>query len=238
MASIALVPGSSPYLPVFTDPFSRIRFEAHEPASSPYRWAQYLAGLEERYSRHGVQRALDRASLQDGSTSLFFIAIDASGEPVGGLRCRGPLRSARDARVLTEFAGSPYVPNIQRLLSAHLSLGIVEVKGCWVSTKGESPPVSSGLSRCYVHAMDLLHARFACCSAASHAVGRWETSGGRVVQDVGPVAYPDPRYQTVMVWWDRKLVDRLAERGQRERIGREARQLVGEPAPVPALCPT
>jgi molybdopterin/thiamine biosynthesis adenylyltransferase len=185
---------------------------------------------------HGIERALDRASMQAGfTTSLFFVAFDVDDRVVGGLRCHGPLRSVDDAHLLTEFSGSPGLGAIRSRLAAHLNMGILEIKGCWVSVNAVCKrAVSDGLARCYVHAMDLLQARFACCSSAGHAVKRWATSGGRVVDGVPPVAYPDARYQTVMLWWDRKLVDRLSEPSQLERIAVEGRALVEQDIEVVA----
>ena len=230
MASITLVPDSFRSWSVFTDQASGVRFEAHHPSSRPDRWQQYLTGIEERYSLHGIERALDRASMQAGfTTSLFFVAFDVDDRVVGGLRCHGPLRSVDDAHLLTEFSGSPGLGVIRSRLAEHLNMGILEIKGCWVSVNAACKrAVSDGLARCYVHAMDLLQARFACCSSAGQAVKRWATSGGRVVDGVAPVAYPDARYQTVMLWWDRKLVDRLSEPSQLERIAREGRALVDQ----------
>jgi hypothetical protein len=72
-----------------------------------------------------------------------------------------------------------------------------------------------------VHALTVLDVRYAFCTAASHAVPRWESSGGVVSTEVAPVPYPDDRYQTSLMWWDRQHVLELM-------TGRQLRAVVSE----------
>jgi len=59
------------------------------------------------------------------------------------------------------------------------------------------------LARMFVHLLTVMNVRYAFCTAAEHAVQRWQSSGGVVSTEVPAVAYPDERYQTLLMWWDR-----------------------------------
>ncbi|GAA4820294.1 hypothetical protein [Tomitella cavernea] len=51
---------------------------------------------------------------------------------------------------------------------------------------------------------------------------RWCSSGGVVADAVPATPYPDARYRTRIMWWDRAEVLVNAERGQAHKIAEEA----------------
>ena len=72
-------------------------------------------------------------------------------------------------------------------------------------------------------------------TVAAHAVRCWQTTGGVVSRTVTPVAYPDDRYRTAAMWWDRdtyadhtaseqlaRLIDESAQLHQLDRPGLSA----------------
>jgi hypothetical protein len=201
-----------------------VRFEINRPIDRQDLWEAYLAGATKSYRQYGVEAALDLPSICTGATtSLFIVGVDQNGNVVSGMRVQGPLRSNSEAHITEEFSGSPVV---RALIDEAVPRGVIEVKGCWVdSSVGSRSAVSDGLARCYVHAMDLLDVRFACCSVAAHAVRRWLSTGGQLVEAVAPVPYPDDRYETVMLWWDRLTVHRFADPEQLRQMQRESEQL-------------
>jgi hypothetical protein len=205
------------------DADSDIRFEINRPVDRQDLWSSYLTGASASYSRYGVQGALDLPSIRSGTTTaMFVVGVDLQGNVVCGMRVVGPLRSSDEAHVTEEFLGSSVV---REIIDEAVPYGVIEIKGCWVdSTVANRSAVSDALARCYVHAMDVLDVQFACCSAAGHAVRRWQGAGGRLVTELAAVPYPDHRYQTVMLWWDRSTVHRLADPEQLRRIRREREQ--------------
>jgi hypothetical protein len=221
------VPGSSPALASFVDVVSGLRIEVHHPLESPDRWRAYLDGAESRYRAHGVLRALDRPSLEDGrTTSLLFVALDDDDRVVAGIRCHGPIRAASEAYALRELAGHPELQVVRDALSDRLPAGLVEIKGAWADAADPRPGLSDAMARCHVHAMDWFGAMFAVCSAAVGVAGRWQTTGGRPMEGLAPVGYPDSRYQTILLWWDRRRLVELSDPEQWSRLLDERRQLV------------
>jgi hypothetical protein len=216
------LPAPSPRLPEphrrthfgagFTERVSGIRFEAHHPRHSPGLWRKYLEGALERYRQYGVERALDLPSILDGgSTSLFFIALSETGEALAGVRCHGPLARSADAHVLEEYLGYAGRERMRVLLEERIPDGVVEIKGCWVAAAAPyKPDLSNALARCHMYAMRWMGARFAFCSTADHSRLRWMSTGGRVAEEVAPIPYPDERYSTVVLWWDRATVAQFA----------------------------
>jgi hypothetical protein len=77
--------------------------------------------------------------------------------------------------------------------------------------------------------MNLMGVRYALGTVATHAVKRWQTTGGVVSANVVPVAYPDDRYRTVLMWWDRKTFADLAAFEQLPAIMDESAQLTAGP---------
>lgn len=201
-----------------------VRFEINRPIDRQDLWESYLSGAIASYRKHGVELALDLPSIRTGATtSLFTVGVDSNGNVVSGMRVQGPLRSSDDAHITEEFSGSPVV---RAIIDEAAPFGVIEIKGCWVDSAIEGrAAVSDALARCYVHAMDALDAQFACCSVAAHAVRRWQSTGGQLVKGLAPVPYPDDRYETVMLWWDRTTVHSFADPEQLSQIKRESEQL-------------
>jgi hypothetical protein len=177
--------------------------------------------------------------VRDGrSTALFVAAIDAAGHVSGGLRAQGRLTRPEQAHAIREWAGRPGTAEMQTQIAQRLPSGVVEVKAVWVDPDAEAKTaLTEALARAFVHTMDMLHARYALCTAAGHAVARWQTSGGVVAGDIPWVAYPDERYRTMLMWWDRTAIPQLISTAQMAALNRESRQLF-TCADVPATVPS
>jgi hypothetical protein len=191
----------------FWDPSSGARLEAHVPEERPDLWHGYVAGVIRAYQRYGVEGALDLDSFANGaSTSLFFVATNASGDVIAGLRVHGPLVMPDDAHAISEFdIDRAAQASVRRMIANRLNFGVLEVKGVWVGDSAvRRAELSATMARCFLHAMTLSGAQFAFCTAGAHAVKRWESSGARTTNSVRPVPYPDERYQTVIMWWDKE----------------------------------
>jgi hypothetical protein len=59
--------------------------------------------------------------------------------------------------------------------------------------------------------MAALNSQFALATSASHVIARWISSGGVVASRIPSTPYPDDRYRTKMMWWDRKTFANYAE---------------------------
>jgi hypothetical protein len=71
----------------------------------------------------------------------------------------------------------------------------------------------------------LLDAKFAMATSGAHVLARWRTTGGLVASQVPATPYPDERYQTTMMWWDRATYAKNADPRQILRISAEFRLL-------------
>ncbi|AOW94281.1 hypothetical protein BFN03_01915 [Rhodococcus sp. WMMA185] len=187
------------------DSRSECRFVVARAPAEPTLWDAYLEGAIVGYRKYGAEKALELSRIRDGSsTALFLVAIDAGESVAGGLRIHGPYRSADQAHAVTEWGTDPGAPAVRRMIEDRLPFGVIEAKGAWVSDsaprRGE---LVAALARIGTFSMDLLDVQFMLATAATHVLTTWGSSGGVVAQHIAPVPYPDDRYQTRLMWWDR-----------------------------------
>lgn len=200
-------------------------------------WAAYLDGARRSYRQHGVESVIEYGEVRDGRcTALFVVAVDDAGGVVGGLRVQGRLDRPEQAHAVREWAGRPGTAEMLAQIAQRLPLGVIEVKAVWVDdTTADRAALIAALARAFVHAMDIMQVRYALCTAAMHARSRWQTSGGVVAADVAAVAYPDERYRTVLMWWDRNHVADVIDADQATALSRESDLLFGRRAVVSTL---
>lgn len=210
----------------YWEPVSGARFLITRPEISPSLWAQYLDGLEKTYKSFGVEAALDlRAIFHGRELPTFAVALGPTGDVVAGVRAHGPLHAAEEAHALLEFAADPVGQStVRRFIGDRTAFGITELKGGWVDDQAQNRrELSNALARSFIHIMDAMDVQFGFCTAAVHAANRWSTVGGCPIEGLLPVAYPDERYQTTLMWWDRRTFDRYCEPDQLARIRAEQR---------------
>ena len=172
----------------------------------------YLHGARESYRKYAVESVLQYDRICDGgSTALFFTALDTDGHVAGGMRVEGRYESADQAYAVQEWAGRETAMQVHREISERIPAGVIEMKAGWVRADAwRRRELTAGLARIFIHSMNLMGVRYALGTVATHAVKRWQTTGGVVSANVLPVAYPDDRYRTVLMWWDRKTFADLA----------------------------
>jgi hypothetical protein len=207
---------------------TKCRLVVSKPALDPTLWNEYLGGALCAYAKHGVERTLSFDTIRDGAdTELFFAAVDADGKVVGGARAVGPLRSAEDSHALVEWAGSPGQVAAHKMIEDRVPYGVVEVKAAWVDDDfHQGGSIASALARVALPIMALLDVHFVMATAAAHVLDRWRSSGGVVAATIPAVAYPDERYRTKMMWWDRSTLANTAEPRQFFRMAAETNKLV------------
>ena len=224
----------------YLDPASGRLFVVARPAAQPELWAAYIDGAWLSYRQHGVEVAVDYERVRDGkSTALFFAAVEFDGRVVGGLRVQGPYTRVEQAYAVREWAGREGTDELCYQIAQRLDDGVIEIKAVWVERDAvRHNELTAALARIFVHSLKLMAVRYAFCTAASHAVPRWQSSGGVVSADVAAVAYPDERYETSMIWWDRQSVLQLIAGDQVTAILRESSQLFQQPMTAPAGSPS
>ncbi|MGS0688040.1 hypothetical protein ACVBEQ_23265 [Nakamurella sp. GG22] len=217
----------------YFDPVSGCHFVIARPAAQPELWSAYLGGARISYRRFGVERVLEYDKTRDGrSTALFFAAIDRDGQVAGGMRAQGPYPHADRAHAVVEWAGHDGAAALHAEISERIPAGVIEMKTGWVSHHAaRRMEVTAALARVFVHSMTLLNVRYALGTVAAHAVARWQTTGGVVSATVPPVAYPDDRYLTSAMWWDRESYADLATAEQLPRLIDESAQFGGADHP-------
>lgn len=193
-----------------------------QPELEPKLWLDYLDGAERSYRKHGVESAIDVAEISDGhDTAMFWAALDVSGRVIGGVRAKGPLTSADDSHAIVEWEGQPGLPAVRKMIEDRVPFGILEMKSAFVAGNSESTKgVTRALARSGFHAMSAMNLQFCMATSAPHVLDKWRSSGG-VVASIPATPYPDPRYRTKMMWWDRRTFIRHAEPGQVSKIFNE-----------------
>ena len=195
-------------------------------------WEQFLDGARESYTRHGVSSALEMSTIRDGSTTtLFFAALDNSGQMLGGVRVQGPYSSVQQSHALVEFAEYPNGRrHVHAMLDERIEHGVVELKSAWVAPNApRGPAVTAMIAESPAYSTALLGARFALATAASHVRSAWLDTGAIIATQIEPIPYPDDRYRTEVFWWDRKTLAFDAELATWRRMRRNTASLLAHP---------
>jgi hypothetical protein len=200
-----------------------------QPSNDPELWSDFVAGAYGSYSKRGVEAALDIDEMRTGSdTVMFFAVLDDAGRMLAGLRAKGPLRSAEDSHALIEWAGQPSQPAVRSMINDRVPFGVLEMKSGWVAEDADRDlDLTTPLARSAFHMMALIDVQFCMATAASYVLNRWRSSGG-VVAGIPSTPYPDERYQTKMIWWNRRDFVSHAEPAQVAKILTETNQLSRE----------
>jgi hypothetical protein len=183
------------------DPDTECTLVASMPEAAPQLWDEYVDGARDSYRRHGVERALDLESPRNpADSSLFLAAVDSTGR-IGRRPAKGPYRSAEESHAVVEWSGHPGRP-CRKMISDRIPFGVVEVKTAWVTNDPARNRSLYQRARPFsLHSALLLDAKSpwrrvgTYCPLANDGRG----SGGHVPA----TPYPDERYQTKMMWWDR-----------------------------------
>ena len=195
----------------------------------PDLWRLYLNEAEGRYRSRGYEGTLRRRELEEGhGVGLFFIGFTPEGEAVAGVRFHGPLESSHEAALMEEMASSPEIDDYRALIEENLHLGVIEVKGAW--SKGEAAVgvrLVAAISRSVTHAMNWLGSERAVAATSDTLVPVGSVAGGRQVGSAW-VPYPDERFRTVCVTWQRAKSQELATPEHRVLLRQEHEQLLRE----------
>jgi hypothetical protein len=197
------------------------------PSADPTLWTDYLRGAARSYRKHQVERALDLDAFRDGAdTAMFWAAVDADGDVIGGVRAKGPLTSADDSHAVIEWAGRRGQSDVRKMITDRLPFGVVEIKTAWVTPDPErNQSITDVLARAPLHSMVPLNVQFAMATSASHVLDRWVSSGGVVASKIPATPYPDERYRTKLMFWDRRTFANHAEPRQASKIFAEMASL-------------
>lgn len=221
--------------PCFYEPRTGTRFELVTPYARPDLWQAYLEGAAATYRNYGVEDALELESIENGlSTTLFVVGRSVTGEVVAGARFQGPYLDPSEAHVSLEFAGFVGEGLVHTTLANRIPDGVIEFKSAWAAVDHPHGRIlSDTIARSVVHATRWLDVRYCCCSAAKYATARWESSGGRIMEDLDPVPYPSDQYETTLLWWDREQIAEHAEPRQWSLIEAEALEIERTAPPLP-----
>jgi molybdopterin/thiamine biosynthesis adenylyltransferase/nitroreductase len=213
------------------DQESGVRFEGHHPLERPDLWKVYLNEAEGIFRSRGFEGTLRRLELEEGNdVSLFLLGFDPDGNAVAGVRFHGPLEGPHQAAIIEEMASSPEIAMIHDLIEQEIRLGAVEVKGAW--SKGASVVGSrllTAISRSVTHGLNWLGAEFAIAAVSDTLMPVGTVTGG-VQVGTHWVPFPDERYQTIAISWQRGRTYELATPENQQAYRREAEQLLRGPA--------
>ncbi|MDP9165845.1 MAG: hypothetical protein M3O32_07270 [Actinomycetota bacterium] len=187
------------------DPASECTVTMATPEAAPDLFAEYHEGAVASYARFGVGDALDSDTARCAAdTVLFWTIADVDGRVVGGVRAKGPLGSPQDSHAVVEWAGKAGEADVHDMIAERVPYGIVEMKAAWVDGGGlANRHRVKILARCGFTAIALLGLDFFMATSAAHVLDQWRSSGG-VVAPIPATPYPDGRYETKMMWWDRR----------------------------------
>ncbi|OBI47113.1 hypothetical protein A5706_28840 [Mycobacterium sp. E796] len=176
-----------------------------------------------------MECALDIEALRSGAdTTMFFAVIDDDGRVVAGVRAKGPLRSAEDAHAVAEWAGQPGDQAVRNMIADRIPSGILEMKSAWAADNSDRKrSLTRAIARSGFHMMVILDSQFCMATAPTTILNRWRSSGG-VVAAIPATPYPDERYRTKMMWWNRRDFFNHAEPDQIAKTVIETKYLLHE----------
>jgi hypothetical protein len=226
--------------PSYWDHDSQCTIVFARPSFERELWADYVRGACHNYRKHGVDTALDMDALRSGADTILFAAcVNDAGRVVGGLRAKGPYKSADEAHAVLEWNGQPGQDAVRKMIADRLPFGVVEMKTAWVTDDPErSRQLTSAISRTPLHAMNLLDIQFIVATAASYVLKRWLLSGGLLATKIPATPYPDHRYQTKLAWWDRCTFAKHADPKQLSLFVAEQKELTSRLADTPEIAAT
>lgn len=100
------------------------------------------------------------------------------------------------------------------------------MKTAWVADDpNRARSLTKVIARSGFHAMAMMDIQFCMATAGEYILDRWRSSGGVVAAHIPPTPYPDERYKTKMMWWDRRTFTQHAEPEQLAKILRETAML-------------
>jgi hypothetical protein len=208
------------------DPIAETSMVMATPAAEPDLFDRYHRGAVASYSRFGVSDAMDADTARCADdTAVFWALTDVDGELVGGVRAKGPLLTPDDSHAAVEWAGQPGESDIRRAIAEMVPLGVVELKGAWTVREGSGARYRSQMiARCGFQAMAAFGLTYFMATSAAHILEQWRSSGG-VVSDIQATPYPDERYETKMIVWDRRTFTVHGDAEQVAAIFRETAQV-------------
>jgi hypothetical protein len=211
------------------DPNIECTLVVSQPSADPDLWSKFLAGAYRSYRKHGVLSALNVESLRNGADTIMFTAvIDDAGEVVGGLRARGPLQSADDSHAVVEWAGQTGQQAVRKMITDRIPFGVLEMKTGWaIDDPQRVRSLTNAVARSGLQMMVILDAQFCMFTAATSVLDRWRSSGA-VVAAIPATPYPDERYRTRMLWWNRRDFFNHAQPDQVAKILAETELLLRE----------
>lgn len=217
--------------PSWWDPSSECTIVVAAPGTERQLWQEYVRGARLNYRKHGVERALDEEALRTGDdTALFCVGLDGAGRVVGGLRAKGPYQTTDESHAVIEWSGQPGLGAVRKMVADRLPFGVVEMKTAWVGDDPEQGrALTDTLARMPLHAMTLLNIQFAMATAAAYVLKRWLSSGGVLAAKIPATPYPDERYQTKMMWWDRRTFTNYADAKQLSAFFAETQRISPRP---------
>ncbi len=205
------------------DPVAECSLVMATPADEPELFADYHRGAVASYARFGVADALDADPQQCADdTALFWALLDLEGRVVGGVRAKGPLRTPQDSHAVIEWAGQLGEAEVHAMIAERIPMGVLEMKSAWLA-KDPTPGRlrAKMIARSGFHAMVWLGINFCMATSAAHILEQWRSSGG-VVASIPATPYPDERYETKMMWWDRGT---FAEHGEADQVAAISREM-------------
>jgi hypothetical protein len=213
--------------PSYWDPSTECTIVFAQPAIERELWTDYVRGACRSYRMHGVDKALDMDALRSGADTIMFVAcVDGAGRVIGGVRGRGPYRSADECHAILEWNGQPGRDAVRKMVSDRLPFGVVEMKTAWVTDDPErNLLLTTAMARTSSHTMNLLDIQFIMATAAEHVLKRWLSSGGLLATKIPATPYPDHRYRTKLAWWDRSTFAKHADPKQLSMIFSEQKKL-------------
>jgi hypothetical protein len=209
------------------DPETGRMFVMAQPSAEPDLWTQYLAGAERTYRKYGVECALELDTIRNGlDTVLFVTALDETERVAGGLRVKGPYRSSDDSHAVVEWDSQPGLPAVRKMITDRLPFGVVEVKAAWAADESpQNRSLTKPLGRTGAYAAALMGVQFVMVTAAAHVLEQWRSLGGVVASNVPAAPYPDERYRTKLMFWDRHNFVKHAEPRQGSKMLQEMKML-------------
>ena len=196
------------------DPDSECTIVFAQPAIERDLWVDYVRGACQSYRKSGSRKGARHGCAPRAVPTRSFSRPASTTQVGSSAVCvrRGPFQSADECHALLEWSGQPGQDAVRKMVTDRLPFGVVEMKTAWATDDSDRrQALAETLARTAFPTMALLDVQFLMATAASHVLGLWRSSGGVVASKIPATPYPDERYRTKLMWWDRRTFVNHAE---------------------------
>lgn len=177
-------------------------------------WTNYQQGLRNALERYGVAQVVLGKKVQDTASDAYVIlSRDQNGKILGGIRLQ--IRDGSN-RIPLEKIENTLSHRVLKKIFTQLEANyqLAEICGLWVSVGAHGQGLGEGLALEATQLGIKLGVDILVSMLPAHTLNYFLKLGYQVDPDLPPMAYPDDRYLSTVVWYHLPRVQKVYEKNE------------------------